>query len=282
MSSKEVKSYVLGRNADETERLNFQHDIWTANIGYLLNPSIDPSSKPDFRIADVGTGTGILLLDLAKEVPQTCHLDGFDVSADQFPSQASLPRNVAFHEQDLMKPFPEEFRGHFDAVSLRLVAVAIDAKDLETAVGNVVSLLKPGGHIQWTEADWTRMTAVQTHPSTSTATLTSALRVFNDFLVSASKAINHCYELVPLFEKLGLVDCDRDVLSSDRKPETRRAFTQSAIGAVFGGLERIAQGGYIEWSVDEVGKRRKGAEAEMEVGVYWRTDLVVSLGRKEG
>ena len=38
-------------------RLNHQHWLIKQHCGYLLHPSI-PKTNPNFRVADVGTGTG--------------------------------------------------------------------------------------------------------------------------------------------------------------------------------------------------------------------------------
>jgi ubiquinone/menaquinone biosynthesis C-methylase UbiE len=60
-------TYGLTRDAKESQRLNAQHDVWKANIGSLLHPSIAKSIPSNARIGDVGTGTGVWIIDLAKE-----------------------------------------------------------------------------------------------------------------------------------------------------------------------------------------------------------------------
>lgn len=40
-------------------RLNLQHKLWIDIFGYLLHPDI-PISKPDLKLADIGTGTGLV------------------------------------------------------------------------------------------------------------------------------------------------------------------------------------------------------------------------------
>lgn len=39
-------------------RLDMQYNAWQANIGYLLHPVIEQHDR--MRIADVGTGTGLV------------------------------------------------------------------------------------------------------------------------------------------------------------------------------------------------------------------------------
>ena len=39
------------------------HHLWTKIFGYLIHPKI-PTDRPDLRVADVGTGTGLRFLFL--------------------------------------------------------------------------------------------------------------------------------------------------------------------------------------------------------------------------
>ena len=61
-------SYGLTRDADESARLNAQHAVWKANIGYLLHPRIQSDLAENPRIGDVGTGTGVWIMDLSTEL----------------------------------------------------------------------------------------------------------------------------------------------------------------------------------------------------------------------
>jgi len=60
-------TYGLTRDAKESLRLNAQHVVWKTNIGSLLHPKIAKSIPRDARIGDVGTGTGVWIMDLAEE-----------------------------------------------------------------------------------------------------------------------------------------------------------------------------------------------------------------------
>lgn len=61
-------AYGLTRDAAESKRLNAQHNVWKANIGYLLHPRIQSNLAEKPRIGDVGTGTGVWIVDLATEM----------------------------------------------------------------------------------------------------------------------------------------------------------------------------------------------------------------------
>ena len=72
-AAKKADTYGLTRDAKESSRLNMQHAVWRQNMGFLLHPRVAKNLPDDARIGDVGTGTGIWLLELAKESGQTKH-----------------------------------------------------------------------------------------------------------------------------------------------------------------------------------------------------------------
>ncbi|KAJ5350000.1 hypothetical protein N7541_007727 [Penicillium brevicompactum] len=132
--------YVLGRDISGSIRLDAQHLLWKLHKGYELHPAI-PITK-DMKIADLGTGTAIWILDLARQVPSSVQLHGFDISGDQFPLKELWPQNP-----------PEAFSGQYDVVHLRMWASNLRESDTSSLVNHVKNLLKPGGYLQWEDAD---------------------------------------------------------------------------------------------------------------------------------
>lgn len=61
-------AYGLTRDAFESSRLDAQHNIWKTNIGYLLHPRVQSDLAKNPCIGDIGTGTGVWLVDLATEM----------------------------------------------------------------------------------------------------------------------------------------------------------------------------------------------------------------------
>ncbi|RSL63004.1 hypothetical protein CEP53_004597, partial [Fusarium sp. AF-6] len=64
--------YVLGRDISDSIRhgcslLDAQHLLWKLHNRYTLHPAIPKSDH--MKIAEVGTGTGIWLFDLAQDLP---------------------------------------------------------------------------------------------------------------------------------------------------------------------------------------------------------------------
>ena len=96
-------------------RLNLQHYIWKQSVGFLKHPKI-PLGKEDgkkLRIADIGTGTGIWLLDLAGSLPPSAQLEGLDLDLSQCPPKEWLPENVKMRELNVYDDIPEDLVGVF-------------------------------------------------------------------------------------------------------------------------------------------------------------------------
>lgn len=115
----------------------------------MVRASLTPSSK----IADIGTGTGIVLTELAKSLPATCELDGFDISDAQFPSRNNLPENVQLQVADAKETPSQELHGKYDVVFVRYLNLALSPTDWKVVASNLLLLLKPGGFLQWIESD---------------------------------------------------------------------------------------------------------------------------------
>ncbi|CAL8584122.1 hypothetical protein XPA_009727 [Xanthoria parietina] len=60
--------YHLRRDFTGSTRLNCQHYLWQQELRFNLHPSI-PTPVPGNAIADVATGTGVWLLEVAREHP---------------------------------------------------------------------------------------------------------------------------------------------------------------------------------------------------------------------
>ncbi|KIM93704.1 hypothetical protein OIDMADRAFT_46112 [Oidiodendron maius Zn] len=143
--------YILGRGISESVRLYGQHLLWKLHQGYLLHPSI--TRTENMKIADIGSGTGLWLLDLARDLPCTAQLDGYDVSNKQFPPRHLWPENVTLALLDSFDNPPLSLVGQYDVVHLRMWASNLRTKDVRSLIYNVKKLLKPGGYIQWEDAD---------------------------------------------------------------------------------------------------------------------------------
>lgn len=144
---------MLRRDAEESERLDQQHAFMRELAhGHLVQPSISTENLQ--AIADVGTGTGIWLRQAARELnlPNVSVTNGaavgdtkpefvgFDISAQQF-SGDEIP-GVQYAVHDIVHPFPTRYHGKFGLVHVRLLSYALKARDLHTAVENVIQIIR--------------------------------------------------------------------------------------------------------------------------------------------
>lgn len=121
-------------------RLNLQFYLWQEAIGFNLHPTVPVETK-DWKVAEVATGTGLWLCELAKNAPSSAHFDGFDISTDQFPHPDSLPRNVALYQLDARSSPPEALCGKYDVVHVRLLFSVIDGNDPTNILSHCIKLL---------------------------------------------------------------------------------------------------------------------------------------------
>ena len=146
----EKSTYMLSdrdEQRQESERLERQYDLLKHVFsGQLLHPSIPPLGE-HFAVADIGTGTGAWLNDLARSFPRPAisrvRLVGFDISSHKYPSVNEERVDLVVH--DITRRFPAEYHGIFDVVHLRLLVYAIREEDVVRVVENVTELLRQCG-----------------------------------------------------------------------------------------------------------------------------------------
>ncbi|EMD01081.1 hypothetical protein BAUCODRAFT_29465 [Baudoinia panamericana UAMH 10762] len=152
MEGKNTQSgYLLGRSSWESCRLNLQHYLFKEDFGYLLHPSVNTTEKS--LIADVGCGTAIWPIQLAKTLPPSVEIHGFDIDLKQAPPPQWLPDNLKLDTLDALAEIPEHLRGKYDVVHLRLFVFVVENDDPMPLIRNMMTMLKPGGYLQWEEYD---------------------------------------------------------------------------------------------------------------------------------
>lgn len=251
-----------------------------SNLGYLIHPAIAARLPTPARFADVGTGTGIFLSDLARCLPVNCRLEGFDISDAQFPSLQSLPANICLDILDAKQPFPQHLHHRYDLVCLRLLVAAVEKYEWEGITRNVRELLRPGGAIQWVEADHSQMflSPFQGTPSATTESLQKwGTRICYGPM---GDRLKYGWSTLPaIFRKLGLEDIVSEAISSDRTAKTRQDGTdvQIAVCRSIANHPRHVEGLGGRREVDRMIAEMKADQAS---GAFLRWTIHVAFGFK--
>ena len=217
----------------------------------------------------------IWALEVAAQLPDTVRIDGFDISGDQFVPATSRPGNLNLHLQDCFKPFPAEFVSSFDVVHARFWLCLVNNPDAPDLLKNMVSLLKPGGYLQWLEPLALAATAVHPFAENSAAV---------DHLASLwhkpteDKTYDWIENLPALYREQGL-----EVIAADRIPlkeHLRHAWSQSLLAGIEDGArsDSSSENGVSEDSEVWMSQLVKA----FKNGSYVDTPFVCVVGQKLG
>lgn len=135
------------RHAAEARRLRMQGALIADALGDLILCPLD-TSRTDLRILDSATADGHFLTLVRERLahPESAELIGTDIAA--FPP-LDLPDNITLERQDILKPWPEKWEGHFDFVHQRTALAVTGGKERAVeVVRRLIGLTKPGGWIQ--------------------------------------------------------------------------------------------------------------------------------------
>jgi SAM-dependent methyltransferase len=256
-------------------------------LGFLIHPTI-PLLSPTLKIADIGAGTGIWLLDVAKSLPPTCHLTGFDVSTSAFPPSHSLPPNVTFKIQDMALPFPASEIGTYDIVAVRFVSVATPRSEWALTIENLLTLLKPGGWLQWIDScNFALYNSVAGTSRKACQEIYDGLEPFRDkedLVIGMMMREQRNVRRTDMWRDLGFVEVHEDVFSTDRlqEPELklRDKGTRNVLVCFLGCLEELTGVEGSGWSRERIEMVKKEAMREVDSGIYHTLDQVCIVGRK--
>lgn len=305
MSSQNLPAdnYIITRDIGEAQRLDDQHRYMISCQGYYFHPDIELSADGT-RVADICTGTAIFLREIAQAHPTLeCH--GFDISSKMFPSQERLPKNIELHIADIKQPFDRRWLGYFDVVHVRLIEAAMRKEEWGPTLRNVVTLLKPGGWLQWVEDD--RAHSVR-HAARPVARLGAAqesltagvgsdrsfpprlsyLDRFNGLLMPNGRADDMTYAYMNMHTlmqdseigNLEHVGCDVYVVDrEDDGGKLRKEWAAMGIAAVWSMLKSREDVGdkLTDLSRDELAE---GFLKDIEMGAHFVTRVSVFTGRK--
>lgn len=175
------------RNFRSSARLRLQHYLFQGTIGPLLEKGIENhiAGSQNLRIADLACGNGVWLTELHSQLERNgivAQLEGFDIHEANFPHPAFLPESVSFTRLDILaKPLPEEMIGVFDIVHIRAFVSVIKNSEVTPVLSNALSLLKPGGFLQWEECRADRMLVEAPSAETSTEACDTIVKTLSAF-----------------------------------------------------------------------------------------------------
>lgn len=243
-----------------------------------MHPSITDKLPGSPAIADIGTGTGVFLLQLAKLYPEAT-LRGFDISPELYPAPESLPSNVQLGIMDVKQPPPPEEHNRYDVVHVRLLTAAMNPTDWDSAVRNLTRLLKPGGALQWEECDFTQSPYRRGRMDSS---VSAARFISSKFREALMEKFSSGWSTLPqIMQSVGLLGVDDDIVSSDRVVETRETLTANGMIAIFLWAELMSKRGSPgSLQIDELNRLEVQVDRDIRSGCYVRYDVHVALGFK--
>ncbi|EFZ04275.2 LaeA-like methyltransferase [Metarhizium robertsii ARSEF 23] len=273
--------YLFERTELERQRLNQQHALLVRLChDHLLHRSIPRDQIK--RIADVGTGTGIWLQQASRSLNTAATADseappvacvGFDISDAHFPS---APReNMTFVKHDMLKPFPQEYRGTFDLVHLRLMVLALKKEQIATAAENAAALLKPGGYVQWSEVEPAKLEFTPTTPA-----ITAARAAMRANSVAKGLATTPSVDIRAALEALSFTDLTvEDYSSAGRDEFTVPAREWTKAGARAGLRVALARSGQ-DGGQETADTLLDDYVRDIDAGVVPTLPLAMVVGRK--
>ncbi|KAF7937227.1 uncharacterized protein EAE98_001541 [Botrytis deweyae] len=159
--------YVFERSHIAACRLNLQYYLWKEALNFVVHHSVQLSNES--VIADIATGTGAWLLDVARDFPQA-QIEGFDNDVRQAPHESLLPSNVSVRHWDIFTDLPDDMVGKYDFVHVRLLVLVLNGNS-PSFIQKLLRMLKPGGYLQWDELDCVNMHVKKPDPKLQASAL---------------------------------------------------------------------------------------------------------------
>ncbi|KAL9005256.1 MAG: hypothetical protein Q9188_001953, partial [Gyalolechia gomerana] len=291
--------YHLSRHHAASARLNLQHYLWlTTFSNHLLSPKI-PVDDEQLKVADIATGTGIWLLDFARQHPRAAQLDGFDISLDQVPSTAWLPSNVSFHQYNVHEQPPNDLLERYDIIHVRHLNLIIKNDDPTAVLGHLLAMLRntqgpvplnesvanpgiwwasePGGYLQWGEFDLRGFQIAKANQDTSTTHLEELRRKCQRFNTGGTASWPD--RLGDVLIEAGLQDVAFEGKWLDH---AYLGYHMNCTFLVFEELvERTANSGKATSEENaELWAELAKAAAETQEGATWNFRNIIAVGRK--
>ncbi|CAG8552778.1 9918_t:CDS:2, partial [Ambispora leptoticha] len=182
-------AYFGATDDEEAYRLSRYHDAIKDIWGGLFKSPVEEKLRKGARVIDIGCGSGIWILDMARQYPKSKFV-GIDISP-ALPTE-NLPPNVEFIQYNVLDGIPCE-DSSFDLVHQKFLVAAYTETQWETKViPELIRLARPDGWIELLEAD------VLTSNGTVTKRIVKAL---HDFMKSKGLQPKIGNELLRMLEQ---------------------------------------------------------------------------------
>ncbi len=138
--------YILPKDLDETNRLDFQHYMLRS---FIRGNYLAPISKPR-DILDVGCGTGRWAMELATEF-RGANVIGVDIAPPEVAEGAApTADNYTFVQGNVLERLPFADNS-FDFVHQRYLILAIPANRWPQVIAELLRVTRPGGWVELIE-----------------------------------------------------------------------------------------------------------------------------------
>ncbi|WKT53844.1 hypothetical protein QSH57_004428 [Fusarium oxysporum f. sp. vasinfectum] len=262
--------YNLPNDERENERLDLQHHLFLRTFDNKLGlaPPNLPGSKVE-RVLDVGTGTGIWVIDFADDHPEA-EVRGIDLS----PIQPNfVPANVEFQIDDIDEEW--NYSAPFTYIHSRMMNMSI--QNWEDYLRKIFDNLTPGGYVELQDGD-----AVM-ESDDGTLTKEHALSKWCNLLREASDKLGRpCIptkELRNIMDKVGFTSIvetrfkwPSNCWPKDKKYKERGAWNNENTRLVFEAVTFAPLTRGLDWTIEEVNVLLADVRKELNdpnIHAYW-------------
>lgn len=165
----------------------------------------------------------------------------------------------------------------YDLIHVKLMVSGLEKDEWEIVAANALQLLKPGGAIQWAEADFLGSRYLRSGLQGTPRALQHVGRRFQEGI---SHRLQFGYSTLPVvLEQQGFHNIFQDVVASDRVPETREALTRASYDGIFGWAHMLRMRNVDgAWTLDEIEELKAKTKEEIDSGCYCRYEIYVTIG----